>query len=863
MKLRTRGARRLLGPIMLAVLATTMGAAAPDEAPVFAELARPHARAFGAPRAADVCFSTRWPRPLGPNDPHDSLAAARAFHATRLDWLYLTGRPADRDFIAEAKARGYSVGGTLNSNLPDAPDARTYTRGRTVNLLGEPLADPWTASWGARFGCPNNPEYATVFLAHARYALEMGVDQFQMDGPQFNDIMVSHGGCFCADCLAGFREFLAAHSTAAQREEWGIGDLATFDYAKFLTALGTPPNVGIAAWKGPADLRDRYREYQVAAGVRFLGEMHERVNELAGRRIAYSCNAARDFLTTYHRVHDYAQCESYPDREGVPAYLYEQLLRPGRELGTSFLFTFVSDDVEHTRRFIATAYALGSNVIVPWDVFTGFKTPRVFAEPEQFADLYGFVRAVAPWLEGYEEAAVVGAGIRDPRFAADRPPVQVWAAAPVLAVVRARPAETEAPVVVHLVAASPEPTGPVRLAFDPHRFFGDRPLKVRFLAPPPYAAAEHEQAETTGDYRALAPVTELVDGRVGMVELPAVSPWGMVVFEPGAEPAEPLWPPVIWGDERSRYTDTLVIRLETATPGAVVRYTLDGTEPGPTAVAYEGPLSLTETTTVRARAFDENGAASRVLSVRFERVAPRPRRAPDDAELVENLRLWLRADDLSATHADGEPVTSWPAVVGSSAVVPRASLPVGGPAEAPKFRREALAGRAAIWFDGIRSQLTVPGFANAHLAGRPFTVFLVSQSEDQEFGICGNGESGGGGVPRLYLTRGSFSYETLSRPSSVGPAPGTPAVSVYRHDGARTAWLRCGGRNGEPEGERPVVAAFGGGHLSMPFWSGNRGHAGAIAEIVVYDRCLTDPEVEAVEEDIAARQGLEHRLKWR
>ena len=130
------------------LLAVTLATAADSGAP-FAQIARPQPRANGAPKASDVCFSTRWPRPMNPSDKWDSFKAAREFHATRLDWLYLSGKPdRDKAFVAKFKAAGFQVGGTLNCQPTDSPTAakRTFTIARTVDMKGEPLKDPWTKS---------------------------------------------------------------------------------------------------------------------------------------------------------------------------------------------------------------------------------------------------------------------------------------------------------------------------------------------------------------------------------------------------------------------------------------------------------------------------------------------------------------------------------------------------------------------------------------------------------------------------------------------------------------------------------------------------------------------------------------------
>ena len=92
----------------------------------------------------------------------------------------------------------------------------------------------------------------------------------------------------------------------------------------------------------------------------------------------------------------------------------------------------------------------GMLFIVPWDQFGGVNKPRVFNRPEDLADLYGFVRANASWLDGYEDAAAVGYRLADPRWV-DGPPLNVEGSDRLSAFVRAKPGESAASVVIHLV----------------------------------------------------------------------------------------------------------------------------------------------------------------------------------------------------------------------------------------------------------------------------------------------------------------------------------------------------------------------------------------------------------------------------
>jgi len=58
-------------------------------------------------------------------------------------------------------------------------------------------------------------------------------------------------------------------------------------------------------------------------------------------------------------------------------------------------------------------------------------------------------------------------------------------------------------------------------------------------------------------------------------------------------------------------------------PGPTIRYTLDGSEPGPESVLYDKPIEITGETTVKARAYWPDGVSSLVESRTFKRAEPR------------------------------------------------------------------------------------------------------------------------------------------------------------------------------------------------------------------------------------------------
>jgi hypothetical protein len=72
--------------------------------------------------------------------------------------------------------------------------------------------------------------------------------------------------------------------------------------------------------------------------------------------------------------------------------------------------------------------------------------------------------------------------------------------------------------------------------------------------------------------------------------------------------------PILFSLAGGAYATNISLQLS-AGPGAPnIRYTLDGTEPDETSPAYSGPLSVTNTTLVRARAFPREGPPSGVAA---------------------------------------------------------------------------------------------------------------------------------------------------------------------------------------------------------------------------------------------------------
>ena len=116
------------------------------------EVARVVPRLPEMPPASAVCFSSRWSHPINRDDPHDTFAAAEAFYATDFVWTY----SLDPKFVQRLRQSGERVFLAVNSLIPDPPDFRRRSKGRIVDLLGQPVTAPWMRSWpDSAWGCAN------------------------------------------------------------------------------------------------------------------------------------------------------------------------------------------------------------------------------------------------------------------------------------------------------------------------------------------------------------------------------------------------------------------------------------------------------------------------------------------------------------------------------------------------------------------------------------------------------------------------------------------------------------------------------------------------------------------------------------
>jgi hypothetical protein len=125
----------------------------------------------------------------------------------------------------------------------------------------------------------------------------------------------------------------------------------------------------------------------------------------------------------------------------------------------------------------------------------------------------------------------------------------------------------------------------------------------------------------------------IYDRALSAAERVAVEAYLVAKYEIGGTVTAPVVSP-----NGGLFTDSVAVTATTATSGAEIRYTVDGSEPTATSALYTDPVTLTATTTFKAKAFRTGLTDSVTTTAGFTNTAD-----PNPAS-VSGLKLWLRAD---------------------------------------------------------------------------------------------------------------------------------------------------------------------------------------------------------------------------
>jgi hypothetical protein len=135
----------------------------------------------------------------------------------------------------------------------------------------------------------NNPVWREYLKAVIRIQIDAGVDGIQLDEAELPITSFQYGGCFCKDCMKGFRQYLKEMPEEQLPAELREVDLETFHYGEWLLAQG----YDFKSEREQAPLFFEYHRYQTRQIFRYFSELADYAREYAaqkGRTVLVSGN---------------------------------------------------------------------------------------------------------------------------------------------------------------------------------------------------------------------------------------------------------------------------------------------------------------------------------------------------------------------------------------------------------------------------------------------------------------------------------------------------------------------------------------------------------------------------------------------
>ena len=221
------------------------------------------------------------------------------------------------------------------------------------------------------------------------------------------------------------------------------------------------------------------------------------------------------------------------------------------------------------------------------------------------------------------------------------------------------------------------------------------------------------------------------------------------------------------------------ITLASPTDGATIRYTLDGSEPTETSTLYTGPFDISETATVKAKAFKEDWFDSETVSANFTRqwytVETPPTIAPADGTVFDNVSqtVTISCEAEGATilyTADG----SDPAVNGREYKGPFTvydSCTVRAIARKDDMRDSAEATATLTRGEPLSAAANLYGLTMETDSGSPWTV-VTDMSHDGASSVR-SGVIGNSGMTWLQTSVKKAGTVSFRSEATYGPVPAT------------------------------------------------------------------------------------------
>src|SRR5215204_4876943 len=233
-----------------------------------------------------------WEFPVELNETEDRvLALNEPRGAGKHDWLGLREFSQNRYPKLWPPFEHYFPGGLVNRDGEPVDDLLDEACSR--DIYGVPCHAHWVECPDREHFCytmdRNNPVWREYLKAIIRIQIDAGVAGVQLDEAELPLTTLQYGGCFCKDCLKGFRAYLQSLPAEDLPAELRGADLATFHYGEWLLARG----YDFKSDREATPLFSHYLRFQRAAITRYFAELADYSRDYAtgqGKQLLVSGN---------------------------------------------------------------------------------------------------------------------------------------------------------------------------------------------------------------------------------------------------------------------------------------------------------------------------------------------------------------------------------------------------------------------------------------------------------------------------------------------------------------------------------------------------------------------------------------------
>jgi hypothetical protein len=243
----------------------------------------------------------------------------------------------------------------------------------------------------------NNPVWREYLKAIIRIQIDAGVDGIQLDEAELPITSFQYGGCFCKDCMKGFRQYLTDLPEQQLPTELHGVNLETFHYGEWLLAQGYDFKTNREA----TPLFFEYHRYQNRQIARYFSELADYAHQYAaekGRKVLVSGNFFNLVAHWYYAMEpkvDLIITEMRNTRYRQPAwYRYVAGFAAGKPVIVAenpyggvvpdlIQMLKVGKGYDLFRTSLYEAAALGANMSVPYGAWMGSVIQDSFNPPHE------------------------------------------------------------------------------------------------------------------------------------------------------------------------------------------------------------------------------------------------------------------------------------------------------------------------------------------------------------------------------------------------------------------------------------------------------------------------------------------------